>query len=109
MLKDLYINPSLRETLNIWDMQLVSFGSKIIERRIKFVEQLNEIICDIHKNLSGGNYWGRPTSNGISKSLKEIFQNYQSGYEHGNIRNTLTKSIPQLCTEYNYFRLFNLP
>ena len=54
LLKDLYINPSLRETLNIWDMQLVSFGSKIIERRIKFVDQLNEIICDIHKNLSGG-------------------------------------------------------
>ena len=35
-------------------MQLVSFGSKIMERRIKFVNQLNEIICDIHKNLSGG-------------------------------------------------------
>ena len=54
LLKDLYFNPSLKETLNIWDMQLVSFGSKIIERRIKFVNQLNEIICDIHKNLSGG-------------------------------------------------------
>ena len=54
LLKDLYLNPSLRETLNIWDMQLVSFGSKIIERRIKFVNQLNEIIYDIHKNLSGG-------------------------------------------------------
>ena len=54
LLKDLYANPALRETLNIWDMQLVSFGSKIMERRIQFVDQLNEIICDIHKNLSGG-------------------------------------------------------
>ena len=54
LLKDMYFNPSLRETLNIWDSQLVSFGSKIIERRIKFAEQLNEIIYDIHYKLSGG-------------------------------------------------------
>ena len=53
LLKDLYFNPSLKETLNIWDSQLVSFGSKIIERRQIFVEQLNEIIYDIHKKLSG--------------------------------------------------------
>lgn len=54
LLKDMYLNPSLRETLNIWDSQLVSYGSKIIERRQLFVEQLNEIIYDIHKKLSGG-------------------------------------------------------
>lgn len=53
LLKDLYFNPSLKETLNIWDSQLVSFGSKIIERRKIFVDQLNEIIYDIHKKLSG--------------------------------------------------------
>ena len=54
LLKDLYFNPSLRETLNVWDMQLESFGSKIIERREQFCEQLNEIIYDIHQKLSGG-------------------------------------------------------
>lgn len=54
LLKDMYFNPSLRDTLNIWDSQLVSFGSKIIERRKLFVEQLNEIIFEIHKKLSGG-------------------------------------------------------
>ena len=54
LLKDMYFNPSLRDTLNIWDSQLVSFGSKIIERRKLFVEQLNEIILEIHRKLSGG-------------------------------------------------------
>ncbi len=54
LLKDMYFNPSLRDTLNIWDSQLISFGSKIIERRKLFAEQLNEIILDIHKRLSGG-------------------------------------------------------
>ena len=54
LLKDLYYNPSLKDTLSIWDSQLVSFGSKIIERRIQFIEQINSIINDIHSNLSGG-------------------------------------------------------
>lgn len=54
LLKDLYMNPSLRDTLNIWDSQLTSFGSQIIERRKRFTAQLNEIITDIHSNLSGG-------------------------------------------------------
>jgi DNA replication and repair protein RecF len=53
LLKDLYQNPLLKDTLTIWDSQLVSFGSKIIERRNSFVNQLNEIIYDIHKKLSG--------------------------------------------------------
>ena len=53
LLKDMYFNPSLKETLNIWDSQLVSFGSKIIERRKIFITQLNEIIYGIHKKLSG--------------------------------------------------------
>lgn len=53
LLKDMYFNPDLKDTLNIWDSQLVSFGSKIIERRKFFVEQLNEIIYGIHKRLSG--------------------------------------------------------
>lgn len=53
LLKDMYMNPDLKETLNIWDMQLVSYGTKIMERRKIFVDQLNEIIFDIHKKLSG--------------------------------------------------------
>lgn len=53
LLKDMYMNPDLKDTLNIWDMQLVSYGTKIIERRKLFVEQLNGIIFDIHKKLSG--------------------------------------------------------
>lgn len=53
LLKDMFMNPNLRDTLNIWDSQLLSYGSKIIERRFNFIEQLNEIIYDIHKKLSG--------------------------------------------------------
>lgn len=54
LLKDMYFNPGLRETLNIWDSQLVSYGSKIIERRELFASQLCDIIGEIHSKLSGG-------------------------------------------------------
>lgn len=54
LLKDMYFNPGLKDTLNIWDSQLISFGSKIIERRKIFAGQLCEIISEIHKKLSGG-------------------------------------------------------
>lgn len=54
LLKDMYFNPGLKETLNIWDSQLISFGSKIIERRSIFAGQLCEIINEIHSKLSGG-------------------------------------------------------
>lgn len=53
LLKDLYFNPQLKETLPIWDDQLVSYGNKLIERRRFFVDQLNDIIYNIHKKLSG--------------------------------------------------------
>lgn len=54
LLKDMSYHPDLKETISIWDSQLLSFGSKIIGRRYSFVEQLNEIIESIHQKLSGG-------------------------------------------------------
>lgn len=54
LLKDLSFNPGLRETLSIWDSQLVSFGSKLIEKREIFISQLCYIISELHTKLSGG-------------------------------------------------------
>lgn len=53
LLKDFYFNPDLKDTITIWDNQLVTYGKLIIDARYKFVEKLNEIIKDIHSNLSG--------------------------------------------------------
>ena len=49
---NLYFQPELKETLHIWDSQIVSFGSKIIERRKLFAEQLNDIINELEKENS---------------------------------------------------------
>lgn len=54
LLKQIGYKRELLDTLNIWDMQLIQYGKKIIQSRMFFVEELNEIIFDIHKKLSGG-------------------------------------------------------
>lgn len=78
LLKDMYFNPQLKETLNIWDSQLISFGSKIIERRRIFVNQLNEIIYDIHKKLSG--------------DKEELFIKYEPDVEIENFEKAINSS-----------------
>ena len=45
--------PDLKGTLEIWDMQMAEYGRRIIEKRQKFVEELNGIIQEIHRNLTG--------------------------------------------------------
>ncbi len=41
-------------TLDIWDLQLCDYGSRIIKRRRQFIDELNEIIFDIHYDITGG-------------------------------------------------------
>lgn len=54
LLKDIYFRPDLKSTLPVWDEQLVSYGKKVIDQRQRFLRDLNEIVADIHKNISGG-------------------------------------------------------
>lgn len=53
LMKDIYFHPDYEETLDIWDMQLIQYGKEVIRYREEFVEQLNEIVVDIHSDLSG--------------------------------------------------------
>lgn len=54
LLKDLYVRPELKETLPVWNQQLVKYGREIIKRRRQFIFQLNEIVHGIHAKISGG-------------------------------------------------------
>ena len=55
LLKDMVFHPDLENTLSVWDMQLISYGrGRIISRRRRFVEELNEIVRGIHESISGG-------------------------------------------------------
>ncbi len=53
LLKNLETRPEFMETLDIWDMQLIQYGKKLMEQRTHFLKELNVIIYEIHKKLSG--------------------------------------------------------
>lgn len=53
LLKQISYNESLKETLSVWDEQLIKYGTEIIKERKEFIEQINNISADIHKKLTG--------------------------------------------------------
>ena len=53
LLKEIDYNKGALETLDIWNMQLIQYGNKIVERRQKFIEEIDKIISNIHKKLTG--------------------------------------------------------
>lgn len=53
LLKEIGFQSGVMETLEIWEMQLIDYGNRIIESRKKFIEEINEIVSNIHKKLTG--------------------------------------------------------
>lgn len=54
LLKQISFNNNLMDTLYIWDQKLVEYGNKIIHTRLEFINNLNDLVGDIHKKLTGG-------------------------------------------------------
>ncbi len=54
LLKEWDEQPELRDTLDIWDQQLVSYGVPLIENRRSFIRDLNQLVREIHFSISGG-------------------------------------------------------
>jgi DNA replication and repair protein RecF len=54
LLKQIKEQSHLRDTLEMWNSQLVEYGSKIIGLRQEFIENLNGIMKEKHRNLTGG-------------------------------------------------------
>jgi DNA replication and repair protein RecF len=52
LLKDLYNHPDLKETLDVWDKQLVFYGCKVIKRRKEFIDEIAGITNNIHNRLT---------------------------------------------------------
>ena len=53
LLKQIYYQPSLKDTLDIWDMNLVEYGNRVIKRRAVFVKEISEIVTRVNEKLTG--------------------------------------------------------
>lgn len=78
LLKDIFDRDDLFQTLDIWDVQLVKYGNRIIERRKLFIEQINKIISYIHSKLTG------------DKEKLQIY--YESGVGHTDFETALRRN-----------------
>lgn len=54
LLKQIGYNKKLMETIEVWDSQLLEYGTRIIKARASFLEELNLLVGEIHERLSGG-------------------------------------------------------
>jgi len=54
LLKSIQKDNSFRDTLFVWDKQLVDFGKKIINTRTNFINSISKIASKIHFNITGG-------------------------------------------------------
>lgn len=53
LLRDIYYDERLIDTLDVWDDQLCEYGEKIISERKAFTGMINAVIRDIHNDISG--------------------------------------------------------
>lgn len=54
LLREIPLNPSLRDTLDEWDAQLARYGADIMERRRNFVSMISASAEQSHREISGG-------------------------------------------------------
>lgn len=54
LLKDARFAEAIGPTLDVWDEQMVIYGSHLIRQRENFLLQLNQLVREIHADLTGG-------------------------------------------------------
>lgn len=55
-------------------------------------------------HLSGGNFWGYESKNGIALNISKIFsRNYRQGYTDCDINIDLKREVPYMTKRYSYF------
>ena len=76
LVKDLPEHPEMTDTLDLWDEQLVSYGSRIIAKRREFLSEVNELTGEVHGKISGGkekltiSYEPNVSGESVSEKLK---------------------------------------
>ena len=53
LLKEIVENPSLEDTLDVWDAQLIKYGRSVIRRRRQFISEIRETVEQIHWRITG--------------------------------------------------------
>lgn len=94
-----------REGYNMNNARLFSYAFAIVPT-VKPEKITRSSVCVSRvRNLSGGNYWGRPSEDGVASSIKEMLnRNLATGSSLSHL-DTLSLAIPELSSKgiYSYF------
>lgn len=96
-----------RNGYNIQNADSFTYSFVTVPSNQKAVYKPDGVAVKRVTNLSGGNYWGKPTVQNVAKSLKEIFtNNFQSG-SRNTFRTDIRNAIPELSdtNSLSYFGL----
>ena len=81
LLKEIYRNRGLADTLPVWDDKLAEFGAKIIRRRKSFIEEIAPVVSEIHHEISGAkeevklSYENNVSADGFREALDFAYDN----------------------------------
>ena len=78
LLKDIAFRPELGDTLELWDSQLIRYGTEIIRGREKFLSLLNPLIAGIHREITSGK--------------EEILLTYEKNTEPGSYEDAMRRN-----------------
>lgn len=85
-----------RNGFNIQNVKRFSYSFVTVPTNGKVIYKPNSVTVRRVSNLSGGNYWGQPTTQGVARSLKEVFNNnFQSG-ARVDLRSDIRAALPHL-------------
>lgn len=68
--------------------------------KAKYTSESAPVMRVLH--LTGGNYWGRKSENGVANSIKEIFSRMD---ETTDVRSTLNGALSGLGSSFSYFQV----
>ncbi len=79
LLKQIGNNRNLLDTLYIWDQKLMEYGIQVIQARREFVRNLNALVGEIHKKITGGK--------------EELFLQYEPSVTENEFESKLKRSL----------------
>ena len=80
LLKQVGYNKKLMETMEVWDSQLLEYGTHIIKARANFLEEMNLLVGRIHERLSGGKETLTVSEEKLKLSLERDVYQKATGY-----------------------------
>lgn len=102
LLKEIFKQPNLEETLAVWDNPLIFNGAMLIKKRIEYVKMLSLCAAEFHSGISGGNekleikYLSsiNAEENDSVEQIQEKFKNYVNNYHKEDIKTGFTTKGP---------------